>query len=210
MASWEHAPSPTAGVEVVQKWSKGASVVKATTEIDCAAERVLAWAIDSTRNERITEDAADSIGLFRREILVPDSRSILSATVQKLQRGAGHRLLQTWTTWRKDPKDGSYLIAFAPIDHFGSSPLVDELKQASKDDPVASKCVRAKVRGFWRISRIAQNVCHIVLAMLTGAGGTVPDYMLKRRSLSATSTVAFLKKKFERSNEEVVSALTLT
>ena len=93
-------------------WGKAVSIA------DVSAARVLADRFCLRCHEHQTEhfekEGADSL---YRAVYYPNSRSMLLVNLVRLPSPVSNRVFATWFTWRKEP-DGSFVMAFAPMDGF--------------------------------------------------------------------------------------------
>ena len=59
--------------------------------------------------------------------------------------------------------------------------LVTELNDLVSRDPIASKAVRATVRGFWRFRPLAPSVCEVSYVVQVSLSGSIPKELFARR-----------------------------
>jgi hypothetical protein len=133
------------------RWGRGRAPV------DASAEATLAWLWSLTSYERMPS----SKGALRKMLLVPNSHSSLYVYLMPLRLKNVHdRVFSNWFCWTK-MEDGSFVIAFAPIDEHPNKDYKVELDAVINSDKKASLATAGTTRGFWRIIPVANNVCEV-------------------------------------------------
>ena len=80
---------------------------------------------------------------------------------------------------------------------------VEELDGLIKQDPIASKALRATMRGYWRIMPLAPSVCEVTYLVQGELGGSIPAALLNARIKSMLSSVRKMQVKFARNGKLV-------
>ena len=193
--------APPGGVDSKQEKSAWG---KAQTHVDVSADAAIAylWAVNSY--DRAAENAGKTL---RANFDVPDSHSKLYARVVKFT-GITNRLFSTWFVWDRNPADGSYILAFKPVEEKGSSIAEVHLKKIEESmtkDTAAVNAVRATTRGYWRVRPLAENICEITLVQQADLKGYLPVVIFNTRILSALNALRDIRHKFLR-NGKIVDA----
>jgi len=165
---------------------------------------VFAWLWCFEAYEHIQRSEKDEYkNVFRRIVEVPSSRSVLLAQLKNMH-GMADRVFALWFTWRKED-DGSYVIAFAPVEDSPATKQVEAMEAQIKGDRRATKAVRGHLRGYWRIAPVAPNVCRFTCVGYGHLGGSIPDMILNAIVKRTLSIVHDAQDRFLR-NGKVIDA----
>jgi hypothetical protein len=199
--------------------------------VDVAAEHVLAllWQGESYEQlDAFVESDGDSMSM---SLEVPDSHSRLSAFGNKLPL-IDDRVFATWYAWERD-KSGAIVIAFTqytgmhqptplplfpirnstkqltlvPHADFPDANYRNMIDDAITDHESASKAVKGSLIGFWRLSRLAPNVCRVTFVAQGSMGGRVPDAAMKFATKKTLAIVDRVRDRHERSGTAVDAEL---
>jgi hypothetical protein len=81
-----------------------------------------------------------------------------------------NRIFPTWRTWGPDPSfPGGYVLAFVPHTEYPSKNEIAWLDKVLERN--AGDCEKGKLRGFYRITPLAPDVCRVTLMTKIHGGG---------------------------------------
>ena len=134
---------------------------KAVATIDRSHTHVFSYLWNQDTYEHVRRSAeAEGITALNKIVHVADSHSMLLAFTVSFGLGVSPRVFATWMAWRKED-DGSFTIAFTPMEEYNEQIHTLEIKDAIANLGVAANAIRGSVKGFWRIKRLADDVCQV-------------------------------------------------
>jgi len=80
---------------------------------------------------------------------------------------------------------------------------VEMLSDLIQQHPLASKAIRATVRGYWRIKPLATSVCQLTYLVQAELGGSIPSALMITRIRDTLGTVQTMQVKFARNGKLV-------
>ena len=107
------------------------------------------------------------------------------------------RVFSTWLTWRAE-SDGSFILAFAPLEDYDNKERVAEMNAQIARDPPASAAIRATIRGFFKFRPLAPAVCKVTYVAQVRIGGSIPKELLTLRKKSTLGVMQRFQDKYER------------
>jgi hypothetical protein len=178
----------------------------AVADVDVSAARALAWLFHLSSQERRTEHfAEEGAGALAKSISIPNSHSMLHASLVTLNFGLSDRIFATWFAWAQQKESGGFVLAFGPMQEFPDKSYVDSLEASIEADKRASVALRGELRGFYHITPRARNVCEITLVLQGKLFGKIPVKLLNARVKTTLGFMRTMQRKFER-NGRVVDA----
>ena len=186
-------------VSYFQKTSSNANWGKARATIDAPAARVLAYMFcqDSYASAHQHIKQHNDQNTLGKAISIPNSRSLLLVFLVRLGLAVSDRVVATWFAWREEA-DGSYVLAFAPIEEYADKERVAQVDDLISSDPHAATAIRATARGFWRFRPLAPNVCEVTYVVQVQLSGSIPNELLAMRRKKTLSLVQTVQDKYER------------
>ncbi|GMI32785.1 hypothetical protein TeGR_g3036 [Tetraparma gracilis] len=193
-------------VEYFQALADGKSAWgKASTNVDVAAEHVLAWLWHGNSYERLGAFVKSDGDSMSMTLEVPDSHSRFSVFGNKLPL-IDDRVFATWNTWERARND-DFVVAFTLHTDFPDEYYKNKIDNAITNHKSAAKAVKGSLVGFWRISPLASNVCRVTFVGQGSMGGLVPDSAMKFATKKVLSTVDRVRDRYERSGTAVDAEL---
>ena len=130
-------------VEYFHKTADNATWGKAVATVDASATSVLAYqrTLSSYRTMQNHIKSEGAAALWR-VVDVPNSRSLFYVNMVRLGLGVSHRVFGTWFSWREEA-DGSFLLAFAPLDEYAAEALSEKSKALER---ISERRIELKAR----------------------------------------------------------------
>jgi len=143
---------------------------------------VMAWA----PLEDYAEESADAFEQVKNYTKAQETRRSLEG--------------DTPEAYRRDAEDLKRMM-----EHIASkNQLVKDMNGLIKQDPLAEKALRGKVRGFWRMKPLAPSVCQVTYLAQVELAGSIPTALLNARIKNSLSGfVQTMQVKFARNGKLV-------
>ena len=176
---------------------------KSVANVDAPASHVFAnfFCLDSYEST-LNHVKKEGKGAFRKVVMIPESHSMLQTSVVRFGVSVSNRLFSAWFAWRAEP-DGSYVIAFAPLEEYADTSRVQEMNTLVGRDPLATKAICGQLRGFWLFKPLAPTVCQMTYVIQVNLGGSLPKQLLAMRTKQTLGVVQTTQEEFERNGREV-------
>jgi len=176
---------------------------KAVATVDTSAARAFAynWCVTSYENvERFVKKEGTSA--LRKLTDEEDSRTMLIVHLVRLGGVLADRIFASKFSWRKED-DGSFLIAWAPVEEDSSPERVAQADEFIRSDAAAAHATRATKRGFLHFKALAPSVCQVTYVVQSNLGGSIPKAVIASRTKRTLGYVQEMQAKFERKGKVV-------
>ena len=147
---------------------------KAEGDVDISAARVLAYLWHYESYERTKPKATND--LLHMAVGVPDSHSMFQLVEFKIPL-ATNRVWACMWTWRREAND-DFVVALTSIKDLPWSKEKARARKLIDTHKSAEKVVHGELRGFYRISPLAENVSRVTLVGQGVLGGSIPDRVM--------------------------------
>ena len=182
-------------------------------QVSEGAERVLAWFVDVTSNDRMVQNESGNHDMPRRSVDFPtNSRSKFASGLVFFPTGANHRLVENVQIWDKvenfEGRGGdAFLLAMVPREDF-RFPLRPRFRfpdriEASLPPQVATGITSGMSRGVVVFEKIAPRVTKLTIVQQIDLRGEVPTVVSNRVAVYRLSAVEYLRAALERKDDQV-------
>jgi len=130
------------------------------------------------------------------------TRVTMSAIVQlanlvRLDGVLASRVFTLTFSWRQED-DGSFLIAWAPVEEHPSPERLARTEELIRSDAAATHATRATTRGLMHFMALEPSVCQVTYLLQISLGGSIPKAFMTSRTKQALGSVQEMQAKFER------------
>jgi len=171
---------------------------KAVATVDTPTARAFAyrWCLASyEHDEGYTKYQGP--GALRKVIYEDDSHTMLFVNLVRFGGVLASRVFATSFSWREED-DGSFLIAWAPVEEHFPPERVAQADEIIKSDAAAALATRATTRGFFHFKALAPSVCKVTYVVQANLGGAIPQAVIAFKTKQTLGSVQEMQAKFER------------